>query len=98
MANMFLTESEREEQKILNRMDRLDSIVAEYLRKYRTTTEKLCEKIGCSESSLWRYRKTPEGFQKAPLFIIGNILRLTNASNEQIRYILGLPTGMHYEN
>ena len=76
--------------KVEKRMDRFDAVVHEYLRSHRKTVEELCEKIDCSPSSLWRFRTKPECFRKAPLDVIASCLRLANASNEQVRYILGL--------
>ena len=78
---------------IEKRMDRFDAMVHEYLRSNRKTVEYLSDKIGCDPSSLWRYRRRVDYFQKAPLFVIGGCMRMANASNETIRYILGLPTG-----
>ena len=79
------------------RMDRFDAIIHEYLRSNQKTIEYLAEKVGCSPSSIWRFSRRLEYFQKAPLDIVGGILRMANVSNEDLRYILGLPTGMHYE-
>lgn len=75
------------------RMDRFDALVCEYLRSNRKTVEYLSEKVGCNPSSLWRYRKKTEYFKKAPLDVVAGCFRMSNASNEDIRYILGLPTG-----
>ena len=93
MAIIF-SEQEKELKRIFDRMDKFDSIVVEYLRKYSFTTEDLCEKIGCSPSSLWRYRKQIDAFQKAPFVVICNMLRLANVSNQDLRYICGLPRGL----
>jgi len=79
------------------RMDRFDAITHEYLRANRKTIEYLADKVGCSPSSIWRYSRRVEYFEKAPLGIVASILRLANVSNEDLRYILGLPTGMHNE-
>ena len=76
------------------RRDRFDRVVSEYLRSNRKTTEYLSEKAGCSLTSLWRYRYTLQGFQKMPLDIFANCVRYANISNEDLRYILGLPTGL----
>ena len=89
----LLTEREREQERLRRRMDRFDSIVHEYLRSNHRTVEDLAEKIGCDPSSLWRYRKKVEYFRKAPLESVCICLRLANVSNENLRYILGLPTG-----
>lgn len=75
------------------RMDRFDAMVVEYLRANRKTVEYLADKVGCDPSSLWRYRRKAECFMKMPIGVAGNCMRMSNASNETIRYILGLPTG-----
>ena len=75
------------------RMDRFDSIIHEYLRSNRKTVEYLANKVGCDPSSLWRYRRRVEYFQKAPLSVVANCMRMANISNNDLRYILGLPTG-----
>ena len=75
------------------RMDRFDSMIHEYLRANRKTVEYLSEKVGCDPSSLWRYRRKVEYFSKAPLNVVAGCIRMANASNETIRYILGLPDG-----
>lgn len=75
------------------RMDRFDAVIHEYLRSHRKTVEYLSEKIGCSPSSLWRYSRRIEYFSKAPLDIVSGVFRMANVSNEDLRYILGLPTG-----
>lgn len=80
------------------RMDRFDSMVHEYLRSNRKTVEYLAQKVGCDPSSLWRYRRKAEYFRKIPLDILGGCFRMSNASNETIRYILGLQTGKANEN
>lgn len=72
------------------RMDRFDAMVHEYLRKNRRTVEYLAEKIGCNPSSLWRYRHRISGYQKMPLGTFAECMRYLNASNEDLRYILGL--------
>lgn len=96
---VMLSEKDKEEEKLRKRMDRFDSVVHEYLRSNRKTVEELSLKVGCDPSSLWRYRRKVEYFQKAPLEIIASCLRLANVSNENLRYILGLPTGrITYEN
>lgn len=77
------------------RMDRFDAIIHEWLRANRKTTGYLAEKVGCDQSSLWRYRRKIEYFKRAPLEIIANCLRTVNVSNQDLRYILGLPTGQH---
>ena len=80
------------------RMDRFDSVIHEYLRSNRKTIEYLANKVGCDPSSLWRYRRKVEYFKKAPLSVVANCLRMANVSNQDLRYILGLPTGKADEN
>lgn len=75
------------------RMDRFDSIIHEYLRAKRRTVEYLAEQAGCDPSTLWRYRKRVEYFRRAPIDVIAVCLRFANVSNEDLRYILDLPTG-----
>ena len=83
---------------IEKRMDRFDAMVHEYLRANRKSIEYLSEKIGCSATSLWRYRTQTDAFRKMPVEILANCFRITNTSNDLIRYILGLPTGKSNEN
>ena len=90
---VIFSEQERELEKIGKRMDRLDSIIHEYLRRNRKTVDYLSGKVGCSPSTLWRYSRRVDYFRKAPLEILSGIFLMANASNEDIRYILGLPTG-----
>lgn len=80
------------------RMDRFDRLVRDYLRTYRKSVDILAKKINCSPASLWRYRNHVESFERAPFDVICSCLRLFNASNEDLRYILGLPTGKCNEN
>ncbi len=80
------------------RMVRFDLVMHNYLRLNRKTVEYLANKVGCAPSSLWRYTRKPEYFQKAPLDIVSSCLRIANVSNEDLRYILGLPTGKGNEN
>ena len=75
------------------RMDRFDAVINEYLRSKRKTVEYLAEHIGCNTSTLWRYRRKPLYFQKMPLDVFTNCMRMADVSNENLRYILGLPTG-----
>jgi len=72
-------------------------VIHEYLRANRKTVEYLAEKAGCNASTLWRYRHQIRAFQRMPLNVLGICLRQANASNETIRYILGLPTGLSNE-
>lgn len=78
---------------IEKKMDRFDSVVHEYLRSRKKTVEYLAKQIGCDPSSLWRYRKKVEYFKRMPLCILADCFRYANVSNEDIRYILGLPMG-----
>lgn len=78
---------------IERRMDRFDRVIHEYLRSNRKTVEYLAEKVGCAPSSLWRYSRRTEYFRKVPLDILAGVFRMSNVSNEDLRYILGLPTG-----
>ena len=75
------------------RMDKFDAMICEYLRSNRKSVEYLAEKVGCNPSSLWRYRRRVEYFRKAPMDVVAGCMRMANASNETVRYILGLPTG-----
>ena len=93
MKNLF-SEREREQEKLRQRMDRFDSIVCEYCRHNRKTVEHLSETVGCSSASLWRYRTQVESFRKVPLDVLAGCFRLANVSNRDLRYILGLPTGI----
>ena len=86
-----MTEMER-------RMDRFDAVITEYLRSNRKTTEYLADRIGCSTATLWRYRTQILSFERAHLAVIANCFRIANVSNEDLRYILGLPTGKADEN
>ncbi len=88
------SEREKELKKLQRRMDEFDKVVNEYLRSNRKTVKYLSEKVGCDPSSLWRYRRVEKYFQNAPFDVICSCLRMANASNEQIRIICGLPTGM----
>jgi len=75
------------------RMKRFDLVVHNYLRLNRKTIEYLADKVGCAPSSIWRYTRKSEYFERAPLDVVSGCLRLANVSNEDLRYILGLPTG-----
>ena len=80
------------------RRDRFDRVITEHLRSGRKTTEELSEQVGCSLTSLWRYRYTEQGFQKMPLSVFADCARYADISNEDLRVILGLPTGKRDEN
>lgn len=92
---VIFSESDKEQEKLRQRMDRFDSVLCEYCRKYRKSVEQVAQKVGCSTASLWRYRTQVESFRKAPLDVVANCLKLMNVSNQDLRYILGLPTGQH---
>ena len=76
------------------RRDRFDRVITEHLRSGRKTTEELSEQVGCSLTSLWRYRYTVNGFSKMPINIFAGCARYANISNEDLRFILALPTGL----
>ena len=88
---VVFTQEDRELEKLRKRMDRFDSVIHEYLRANRKTIEELSDRIGCDPSSLWRYRRKIEYFQKAPFDLVCTCLRLAQVSNENLRYIMGLP-------
>lgn len=90
---VIFSEREQELEKIRRRMDRFDAVVSEYIRANRKSVEYVAQMSGCDPSSLWRYRRKVEYFQKAPLGVICTCLRLANVSNENLRYICGLPIG-----
>ena len=96
MKNTF-SESDKQREQLRKRMDRFDSIVCEYCRYYRKSVETVAQKFGCSTASLWRYRTQVDSFRKAPLDVVYGCLKLANVSNQDLRYILGLPTGQHDE-
>ena len=87
------TDKSEYEKQLQKRMDRYDAIVHEFLRSHRKTTIYFSEKIGCDQSSLWRYRRELRAFCKMPMQILSESFRLMNTSNEDMRFILGLPTG-----
>lgn len=79
-----------EQEKLAKRMDKFDSIVTEYLRSSGYTTDELAMKLGVNKSSLWRYRKQPYAFGKAPFAVITKAMRLAQVNNEILRTICGL--------
>lgn len=89
-VKVIFSEQDAEEERIRKRMDRFDSVIHEYLRSSHKTVEELSEKVGCDPSTLWRYRKKPGYFRKAPLFVVASCLKAANVSNEDLRYIFGL--------
>ena len=90
MPKVILTEEAKRTEKLAKRMDRFDSVVNEYLRANHYTTSDLAFQLGIDPSTLWRYRKRPECFAKAPFDVVSNALRLANCNNETLRYICGL--------
>ena len=90
MPKVILTEEAKRTEKLAKRMDRFDSVVNEYLRANHYTTADLAFQLGIDPSTLWRYRKRPEYFAKAPFDVVSNALRLANCNNETLRYICGL--------
>lgn len=90
MPKVILTEEAKRTEKLAKRMDRFDSVVNEYLRANHYTTADLAFQLGINPSTLWRYRKRPEYFAKAPFDVVSNALRLANCNNETLRYICGL--------
>lgn len=90
MPKVILTEEAKRTDKLAKRMDRFDSVVNEYLRVNHYTTADLAFQLGINPSTLWRYRKRPEYFAKAPFDVVSNALRLANCNNETLRYICGL--------
>lgn len=93
MMKIGLSEQERLLELVRRRMDRFDAVVNEHLRAYNETTRCFAEKIGCDPSSLWRYRNDVKAFMRMPTSVLSASLRLINVSNEDLRYILGLPMG-----
>ena len=79
-----------EEEKLSKRMDKFDSVVTEYLRSSGFTTNELALKLGVNKSSLWRYRKQPYAFAKAPFAVITKTMQLAQVNNETMRSICGL--------
>lgn len=79
-----------EEEKLAKRMDKFDSVVTEYLRSSGYTTDELAMKLGVNKSSLWRYRKQPYAFAKAPFAVITKAMHLAQVNNEVMRSICGL--------
>ena len=90
MANIALTTEAREREKMVRRMDKFDSVVNEYLRANRYTTDDLSLKLGINKSTLWRYRKQVNYFEKAPFGVITKALRLANCPSDVLRYICGI--------
>lgn len=76
------------------RMDRYDAVINEWLRANKKSAEYFCDKIGTSQTSMWRYRTTVHGFMKMPMDIFSESLKYVNISNSDLRIILGLPTGL----
>lgn len=95
---VIFSEQEKELEKTRKRMDRLDLIIHEYLRKNRKSKEYFADRVGCAPSTLWRYCSKVGCFKKIPLDILTEIFRITNISNDDLRFIMGLPRGITDEN
>ncbi len=90
MPKVLLTEEAKRTEKLRKRMDRFDAVVNEYLRANHYTTADLAFQLGINCSTLWRYRKRPEYFAKAPFEVVAKALQLANCNNETLRYICGM--------
>ena len=90
MPKVLLTEEAKRTDKLAKRMDRFDSVVNEYLRANHYTTADLAFQLGINPSTLWRYRKRPEYFAKAPFEVVSRAMQLANCNNETLRYICGM--------
>lgn len=90
MAKIIFSERERQKELLRKRMDKFDSVLVEYMRKYHVTTDRLATRIGVTPSTLWRYRNRVESFEKAPFVVVTSALKLANTSNDVLRYICGL--------
>ena len=89
---------ERDLENLKRRMERFDTVVYDYLRRSHKTVVELAKIAGCAPSSLWRFRRKPEDFQKAPFEVICTCLRLANASSENVRFIIGLTAARGTDN
>ena len=90
MPKVLLTEEAKRTEKLIKRMDRFDSVINEYLRVNHYTTADLAFQLGINCSTLWRYRKRPEYFAKAPFAVVSKAMQLANCNNETLRYICGM--------
>lgn len=88
----------KEREKLKKRMDRLDTLVYEYLRSHKLTLGDLAVKLDCAPSTIWRYCRKVDCFRKVPLETLSEFFRLANVSNDDMRYILGLPRGVADDN
>ena len=83
------------ENHLTKQADCFDALVVEYMRVHRRLTlEELAEKLGCSVSSLWRYRRDAKSFARMPFCVIYNFAKLSNMSNRDLRKVCGLPLGI----
>ncbi len=92
MTSTYVHSKERE--KLKKRMDRLDTLVYEYLRTHKSTLGELSVKLDCAPSTIWRYCRKVDCFRKMPLETLAEIFRLANVSNDDVRFVLGLPRGV----
>ena len=90
MPKVYLTNEARERDKLTRRMDKFDSVITEYMRSSRSTTDELASELGISKSSLWRYRTQVDCFMTAPFSVITKAMHLANCSNDILRYICGM--------
>lgn len=90
MPKVLLTEEAKRTDRLAKRMDRFDAVINEYLRANHYTTSDLAFQLGINCSTLWRYRKKVDAFEKAPFTVITQALNLANCSAETWRYICGM--------
>ena len=90
MPKVTITNEARDKEKLARRMDKFDSVITEYMRSSRSTTDELALKLGISKSSLWRYRHQIDCFDAAPFGVITKALHLANCPNDILRYICGM--------
>lgn len=90
MPKVLLTNEARDKEKLAKRMDKFDSVITEYMRSSRSTTDELALKLGISKTSLWRYRNRIDCFETAPFAVITKALHLANCPNDILRYICGM--------
>ena len=90
MPKVYLTNEARERDKLARRMDKFDSVITEYMRASRSTTDELATALGISKSSLWRYRTQVDCFKAAPFSVITKAMHLSNCPNDILRYICGM--------
>lgn len=90
MPKVLLTKEDKERDKLAKRMDRFDSMITEYMRASKFTTDELASELGISKSSLWRYRNKIDCFTVAPFAVITKAMHLANCPNDILRYICGM--------